>query len=201
MSGGLDTVGIRAPNHPVALALIRAVGEPLAAPSANAHTHVSPTTAEHVVRSLGERVDLVLDAGPCAFGIESTVVALTPDPPRVLRPGAISLEQLRAIDPAHHLRGREHRRRRRARGAGNGSEALRPAHERRAGGAGRGGVAEALAGKGRALARVAAIVVTDGARRAAAGCAPLVVLRMPDRYARALFAALRSVDEAASIPS
>ena len=63
-SGGLATVGVRAPRHPVALALIRAVGEPLAAPSANAHTHVSPTTAAHVVRSLGDRVDLVLDAGP-----------------------------------------------------------------------------------------------------------------------------------------
>ena len=58
VSGGLDTVGIRAPNHPVALALIAAVGEPLAAPSANAHTHVSPTMAAHVARSLGDRVDL-----------------------------------------------------------------------------------------------------------------------------------------------
>jgi L-threonylcarbamoyladenylate synthase len=95
----MDTVGIRAPRHAVALALIRAVGEPIAAPSANAHTHVSPTTAEHVVRSLGERVDLVLDAGACVHGIESTVLALG-DPPRVLRPGAVSLEQLRAIEPA-----------------------------------------------------------------------------------------------------
>ncbi|MCL2723132.1 MAG: L-threonylcarbamoyladenylate synthase [Polyangiaceae bacterium] len=99
VTGGLDSVGVRVPNHPVARALIRTVGEPLAAPSANAHTHVSPTTAEHVVRSLGDAVDLVLDGGPCAFGIESTVLSLAVDPPRVLRPGALSLERLRTIVP------------------------------------------------------------------------------------------------------
>ncbi len=99
VAGGLPTVGLRAPKHPVALALIEELGEPLAAPSANAHTHVSPTTAAHVLRSLGDRVDLVLDAGPCTHGIESTVVSVA-DPPRVLRPGAVSLERLRAIDPA-----------------------------------------------------------------------------------------------------
>lgn len=98
-TGGLDTVGLRAPRHAVALALLRSVGEALAAPSANAHMHVSPTTAGHVVRSLGERVDLVLDAGPCIHGIESTVVDVTGDVPRVLRAGATSLEALRAIVP------------------------------------------------------------------------------------------------------
>jgi L-threonylcarbamoyladenylate synthase len=99
VSGGLATVGLRAPRHPVALALIRAAGEPLAAPSANAHTHISPTTAAHVVRSLGDRVDLVLDAGPCAHGIESTVLDVSTDVPRVLRAGATSLEAIRAIVP------------------------------------------------------------------------------------------------------
>lgn len=98
-TGGLGTVGLRAPRHPVALALIRAVGEPLAAPSANAHMHVSPTTAAHVIRSLGDRVDLVLDAGPCAHGIESTVLDVTREPPRVLRAGATSLESLRVVVP------------------------------------------------------------------------------------------------------
>ena len=98
-TGGLATVGLRAPRHPVALALIRAAGEPLAAPSANAHMHVSPTTAAHVVRSLGDRVDLVLDAGPCTHGIESTVVDMTMDPPRVLRAGAAGLEAIRAVVP------------------------------------------------------------------------------------------------------
>jgi L-threonylcarbamoyladenylate synthase len=98
-TGGLDTVGLRAPRHPVAIALVHAAGEALAAPSANAHMHVSPTTAAHVVRSLGERVDLVLDAGPCTHGIESTVVDVTGDVPRVLRAGATSLEALRAVVP------------------------------------------------------------------------------------------------------
>lgn len=99
VTGGLPSVGLRAPAHPVAIALLHAVGEPLAAPSANAHTHVSPTTAAHVVRSLGDAVDLVLDGGACAHGIESTVVDLTGEVPRVLRPGAVSLEALRAIEP------------------------------------------------------------------------------------------------------
>lgn len=99
VTGGLASVGLRVPVHPVALALVRAAGEPLAAPSANAHMHVSPTTAAHVVRSLGDRVDLVLDAGPCAHGIESTVVDVTGPVPRVLRAGATSLEALRAVVP------------------------------------------------------------------------------------------------------
>lgn len=98
-TGGLDSVGIRAPAHPVALALIAAAGEPLAAPSANAHLHVSPTTAAHVVRSLGDAVDLVLDGGPSARGIESTVLDVTGPVPTVLRPGAVSLEALRAALP------------------------------------------------------------------------------------------------------
>jgi L-threonylcarbamoyladenylate synthase len=97
VTAGLDTVAVRAPSHPVALALIREIGEPLAAPSANAHTQVSPTTAVHVIRSLGDRVDLVLDAGPCTHGIESTVVTVAEDPPRVLRPGALGLDRLRAL--------------------------------------------------------------------------------------------------------
>jgi L-threonylcarbamoyladenylate synthase len=100
VTAGLVTVGVRAPAHPVALALIREVGEPLAAPSANAHTHVSPTTAVHVIRSLGDTVDLVLDAGPCTHGIESTVVTVAEDPPRVLRPGALGLDRLRALVPS-----------------------------------------------------------------------------------------------------
>jgi L-threonylcarbamoyladenylate synthase len=99
VTGGLDAVGLRCPNHPVALALIAAVGEPLAAPSANAHMHISPTAAGHVVRSLGDRVDLVLDAGPTAHGIESTVIDLAHGTPRVLRPGALSLAALRSVVP------------------------------------------------------------------------------------------------------
>lgn len=94
VTAGLDSVAVRVPAHPVALALLRASGIPVAAPSANRSTRVSPTTARHVVRALGNRVDLVLDGGPTDVGIESTVVDVTSDPPEVLRPGAISSAML-----------------------------------------------------------------------------------------------------------
>lgn len=90
VTAGGATVGLRVPGHLVALALIDAAGVPLAAPSANRSNHVSPTTARHVVEGLGDRVDLVLDAGPASVGIESTVVDVTGAVPRVLRPGMIS---------------------------------------------------------------------------------------------------------------
>ena len=99
LSGGLPTVAVRAPAHPVARALIAALGAPIAAPSANRYQHVSPTTAAHVVRSLGDAVELVLDGGPTSSGIESTVVDLV-GAPRVLRPGPISVATLRALLPA-----------------------------------------------------------------------------------------------------
>ncbi|HVH44531.1 MAG TPA: L-threonylcarbamoyladenylate synthase [Labilithrix sp.] len=194
VSGGLDTVGIRAPNHPVARALILAVGEPLAAPSANAHTHVSPTTAAHVVRSLGDRVDLVLDAGPCTFGIESTVLALG-DPPRVLRPGAVSLDRLRAIEPAIEyqrtsLEGDAPRA-----APGMAAKHYAPRTMVVLAPRGREGVAAAIEAAG--AARVGAIVVTEGAHDAAARCSPRIVLPdSPAEYARELFSALHAVDAA-----
>jgi L-threonylcarbamoyladenylate synthase len=95
-TAGLDAIGVRMPDHPVALALIAAAGRAVAAPSANRFTELSPTTAAHVVRSLGDRVPLVLDGGPCAVGIESTVVDLTGAVPRILRPGAIDADALSA---------------------------------------------------------------------------------------------------------
>ena len=91
---GLDTVALRAPRHPVAQSLLRATGRPIAAPSANRSGRISPTTAPHVAAELGERVALILDAGPCAVGIESTVLDLTGPTPVLLRPGGIALEQL-----------------------------------------------------------------------------------------------------------
>lgn len=90
------TIAIRVPAHEVALALLAASGLPLAAPSANRSEGISPTTARHVVESLPD-VPLVLDGGPCAWGIESTVLDLTVSPPRLLRPGALSLRALRAV--------------------------------------------------------------------------------------------------------
>lgn len=99
VTAGLDTVAIRMPRHPVALALIRALGSPIAAPSANRFKHVSPTTAHHAYADLNGRVPLILDAGPCEVGVESTVLDLCSDIPTILRPGGISLEALQAVLP------------------------------------------------------------------------------------------------------
>jgi L-threonylcarbamoyladenylate synthase len=97
VTAGLPTVGLRMPAHPIALALIRAAGVPLAAPSANRFTQLSPTTADHVRRGLGVDVDLVLDGGPCQVGIESTVLSLAGPQPVLLRPGGISRTELEAV--------------------------------------------------------------------------------------------------------
>jgi len=96
VTAGLGTVGLRVPAHPVALALIRAAGVPLAAPSANRFTQLSPTTAEHVRAGLGQAVDMILDGGSTPIGIESTVLSLA-GCPMLLRPGMISKEELEAI--------------------------------------------------------------------------------------------------------
>ncbi len=94
---GGPSVALRCPGHPVALALIRAAGRPLAAPSANRSQHLSPTLARHVASSLGDAVDLILDAGPTAAGLESTILDLTGDQPRILRPGPIGPAELAAL--------------------------------------------------------------------------------------------------------
>ena len=95
-TAGLDTVAIRVPSHPVAQALIRAADRPIAAPSANRSGAVSPTRAEHVSESLGERVPLILDGGPCLVGVESTVLDLTTATPTLLRPGGATREAIEA---------------------------------------------------------------------------------------------------------
>ncbi|MCX6021204.1 MAG: L-threonylcarbamoyladenylate synthase, partial [Chloroflexi bacterium] len=97
VTAGRDTVAVRVPAHPVALALIRAAGVPVAAPSANRFGHTSPTTAAHVLDDLDGRIDLALDGGPAAVGVESTVLDLSGDMPTLLRPGGVTLEQLRAV--------------------------------------------------------------------------------------------------------
>jgi L-threonylcarbamoyladenylate synthase len=93
VTAGLDTVALRMPSHPVALALLRESGIPLAAPSANRFTQLSPTAAAHVQEALGSQVEMILDGGPCQVGIESTVVSLAGEP-ALLRPGMITREQL-----------------------------------------------------------------------------------------------------------
>lgn len=94
VTGGRPTVGLRVPAHPMALALLAAVGDGVAGPSANRFGKVSPTTAEHVLADLGDDVDLVLDGGPCTVGLESTIVDCTLEPPVLLRPGGVPAEQL-----------------------------------------------------------------------------------------------------------
>ena len=99
VAGGGASIAVRVPSHPCALALIRALGEPIAAPSANRYQGLSPTLASHVVRSLGEAVALVLDGGPCEAGVESTVVDARGPTATLLRPGAVSLDALAAVWP------------------------------------------------------------------------------------------------------
>lgn len=94
VTAGLPTVAVRVPDHPVALQLLQRCSFPVAAPSANPANYVSPTTAQHVSAELGERVKVVLDGGPCQYGIESTILSLVDSPPRILRLGSITPEQL-----------------------------------------------------------------------------------------------------------
>jgi L-threonylcarbamoyladenylate synthase len=97
VTAGLPSVALRMPAHPMALAVIAAANLPLAAPSANRFTQLSPTTAQHVREGLGDAVDFILDGGPCTIGIESTVVSLAGSVPRILRPGMISRTQIEEI--------------------------------------------------------------------------------------------------------
>jgi L-threonylcarbamoyladenylate synthase len=96
-TGGLDSVGIRVPDHPVAASLLRAFGGAVAAPSANRFGSVSPTTAAHVMDELGPRIDAVIDGGPSRVGVESTIIDLTGSEPTLLRPGGISQVELEAV--------------------------------------------------------------------------------------------------------
>lgn len=94
---GLPNLAVRMPNHPLALKLIKAAGVPIAAPSANRFKTVSPTTAQHVADSLGNKVDMILDGGPCAIGVETTIVDLTGKNMVILRAGGLPKEELEAF--------------------------------------------------------------------------------------------------------
>jgi L-threonylcarbamoyladenylate synthase len=109
VSAGMDTVAVRIPNHPVALALLQTAALPIAAPSANRFARPSATTAWHVLDDLNGRVDVILDGGPALIGVESTILDLTKAKPTVLRPGGVTLESLRTFIPdiqviSKHLR-------------------------------------------------------------------------------------------------
>jgi len=102
-TSGLPTVAVRCPGLELTRRLIAAAGVPVAAPSANAFGHLSPTTAAHVAAGLGERVDYIVDGGACSLGVESTVLDLSMDPPLVLRPGGLSFEAIRELVPTVQL--------------------------------------------------------------------------------------------------
>lgn len=106
VTAGLDTVGMRCPAHPICRAIITAANVPVAAPSGNTSGRPSPTNAADMLEDMDGKIDGIVDGGPCAVGVESTIIDLTEQPPRLLRPGGITLEQLRdvlgdvAVDPA-----------------------------------------------------------------------------------------------------
>ena len=195
VTGGGDSIALRAPSHAVARAVIRALGHPIAAPSANRFQGLSPTTADHVLRELGAHVDLILDAGPCAAGIESTVVDVRTARVRLLRPGALDLPSLRRIVPDieradQALRGLDPR-------PSPGMQARHYAPR-----------ARGLIAADRAEAdRIACGLIAQGSRvgllvlgptpgRSSERLAVRQLGRVPADYARALFATLRSLDEA-----
>ncbi|MGC4000480.1 MAG: L-threonylcarbamoyladenylate synthase [Anaeromyxobacter sp.] len=196
VTAGGGTVGVRAPAHPVAQALLRAVGAPIAAPSANRSEHVSPTLAEHVLADLDGRIDAVLDGGGCEVGIESTVLSLAHGPvPRLLRPGGLSRAALEAeLGPI-------------AVGAAPAAQAARPPapdhtpvaaspgqHHRHYAPAGQ----VILVSTAALPARLAALPGPRGALvRGAAPAGADAVERLPDDpagYARGLYAALRALE-------
>ena len=96
-TGGLDTVGVRCPDHPVTLEIIRRAGVPVAAPSGNTSGRPSPTAAQHMVEDMWGKIDGIVDGGPCGVGVESTIIDLTCTPPRLLRPGGLPLEALKEV--------------------------------------------------------------------------------------------------------
>ena len=106
VTAGMDTVGMRCPSHPLCREIIAQAQVPVAAPSGNTSGRPSPTTAEHMLEDMNGKIDAIVDGGPCSVGVESTIIDLTCQPPRLLRPGGITLEQLEsvlgevAVDPA-----------------------------------------------------------------------------------------------------
>lgn len=113
VTAGLVTVGLRMPRHPMALELLGAAGVPIAAPSANRFTQLSPTTAEHVREAFGAETPFLLDGGPCEVGLESTVIAVTRDGLEVLRPGMANVEEAvrtATAEPEAHRSPGQHRR-------------------------------------------------------------------------------------------
>ena len=132
-TAGLDTIAIRIPSHPIARAILDAFGKPVVAPSANLSGHVSPTTAAHVRSDLDGRIDLIVDGGPVAVGVESTIVGCF-ETPMLLRPGGLPREEIERVLGRALVQAASRRRKRQrpAAGAGHARLALRAAHARAA---------------------------------------------------------------------
>lgn len=190
VTAGGPTVGVRVPAHPAALALLREAGVPVAAPSANRSTTISPTTAEHVMKTLGGEVDVVLDAGPTGFGIESTIVDVSRRPMRLLRHGALPLAVIARFGEVIDVTGAP---------VAEGARADAPGmHEKHYAPRARallvppGEVREAASALAASGERVGTI------ERAAGGGGGLAVQLAddPEGYARGLYAALHHLDDA-----
>jgi len=194
VSGGGETVGLRCPDHRLARRLIAKAGVPLAAPSANRSEAVSPTTAQHVLAGLGNRIDLILDGGSCARGIESTVVDCTTSPPRVLRPGPLSPGELSSIVPGIILAGQD--RDGPARSPGQAARHYAPSTPLELTDDPCGRVATLLAGGSRV--GWLAIETDDPRVRELATSRDLVIVPMPadpQAYAARLYATLHALDQ------
>jgi L-threonylcarbamoyladenylate synthase len=188
VSAGGDTVGLRVPAHPLALALLERAQIPVAAPSANLSTQVSPTTADHVVRGLGDRVDLIIDGGPTSVGIESTVVDVTGGAPRILRPGMIARDAIARAAGAAEV-GSGSRRPEVLRSPGMMDKHYAPSARVRLVPAG--AMASSLASEQRSDRRVGALSFAATDAEVARVMPP-----EPGAYARLLYAALHEMDDA-----
>jgi L-threonylcarbamoyladenylate synthase len=190
LAGG-DTIALRVPAHPAARALLEAVALPIAAPSANRSTSVSPTAAEHVEQSLGDRVELVLDAGPTGYGIESTIVDACALPLVLLRHGSISLEAIASLAAVVDAGARIDDERSPARAPGGQLRHYAPRAEVEL--VDEGALAAAVARAGAASLRVGSLART-GTLAPSASLHHEALPADPEGYARALYAALHRLD-------
>lgn len=199
VTAGLDTVAVRVPSHPVARAILEAARVPIAAPSANRFTELSPTRAEHVARALDGRVDLIVDGGPTTVGIESTVIDLTGPRPVVLRPGTIPAPALAAVvgalgDAAPTPADDDETAPRRSPGTMARHYAPR-AEVRLFDAAGRDAVAHFARARAAAGGVVGALLLSTDDDAAAGATHRITMPADPQAYARALYAALHTLDE------
>ena len=184
VTGGQPTVGLRCPAHPMALALLHEFDGGLAAPSANRFGHVSPTTAAHVREEFGDAVPVVLDGGECEVGIESTILDLSGDTPRILRPGRITREQIEAlVGPVAEGGAADSPR---ASGTLDAHYAPRTALLLMA--------REALQGEAREQEALGKRIAVLAIGELPAGMTGIALPAQPDGYAHGLYAALRSLD-------